>query len=1078
MSYVSSIHKFSSVKDAVSCRLDGKNWNVVVLKTNRIEIYGFEGDKLVQLGSSTVFSKVRSIKSFRPPLSTKDHLIVTVSPFSYFTVTWDPDKKQFINEVTAQPPASTFFLNKQRNPKLLIDPSNRVICSHAFQGLLTFIPITQRITKKRQKDVPSQSVQDNFTVRIMELDVLDIVFLYTSKTPTLAVLYKDSRSVIHLKAYTVNLAEKELNEDESFACHDIEEGRLIAHYDGGVFVFGEVYVYYVSREKKSSKMLVSYPVTAYSAVFQSFQNGTEVCINERKYIVSDESGAVYMFNIGNNFNVTLEKIGEAPIASCIVALPNDQIFLGSHFGDSKLYRFQNKPGVAGSVELLEVQSFDNLAPISDFCIDHGNGGSFMVACCNAYNEGSLREMKSGIDISDYGVIEMPNVCSLYSVQLQSSVTKYLFVGSISETSVFEISQSGEMDLVDSLCLEEPTIFVGATSDSSCLYHVARSSVCLFDGKQLSYWFADGGAITCAAVYDNAVCLSMTNNQIVFLHKLQVVSKLQVDSDVTALSFLNDARTICVGLWNQKLLLLDSDNTTCTVRETLEVNEKAQSLVCVKLAGIASVALYMSTESGKLITFDIDPVTKGIKQRLTYPLTAVPLNMNTFQTPNGPVLITLGEHPYAVYGENQHLSFAYIGNSDIVCLSHLQHPGIPANTVYATRNALKLSNVNMLQKLHIRRIPVAGIPRRIAATKEHYFVLSVDLQDKLASQGSSIMSSLHVFKKLTYETVLQHEFEDYEIVECALTLPDNERVVVGTGFNYPDRDEPDGGRLIVFRLDEQEKLVTEAVYKTQGAIFSVEYQEGKLLVGMNAVLCTFRYENKTLRVVGSTRTPTYCLNIAASSKDIVVVGDMMKSLTLYNTEKDTAEEVARDFGALWVTSVQPLSETLFFCTTADGEAVTMLWDTKAPQSVERKKLRWKSCYRLGDMVNRTRRGCFVLSSPSRLVKPELMCVTVEGGILLIGDASQHADLLLQIQHNFLEAVPPLGGLDFYKWHERLFPARASAANKDFIDGDLLESIEDLPESTLQKIVQGTNGGQSLNISVPDLLGIISDLKRLH
>ena len=54
------------------------------------------------------------------------------------------------------------------------------------------------------------NLQEAFTIRLPELKVVDIAFLYESTTPTFAVLYEDTKENRHVKTYQLLMKEKEL----------------------------------------------------------------------------------------------------------------------------------------------------------------------------------------------------------------------------------------------------------------------------------------------------------------------------------------------------------------------------------------------------------------------------------------------------------------------------------------------------------------------------------------------------------------------------------------------------------------------------------------------------------------------------------------------------------------------------------------------------------------------------------------------------------------------------------------------------------------------------------------------------
>lgn len=51
-------------------------------------------------------------------------------------------------------------------------------------------------------------IQEAFNIRLEELNILDMCFLYNCSKPTLALLYEDTKKARHLRTYEVNLKEK------------------------------------------------------------------------------------------------------------------------------------------------------------------------------------------------------------------------------------------------------------------------------------------------------------------------------------------------------------------------------------------------------------------------------------------------------------------------------------------------------------------------------------------------------------------------------------------------------------------------------------------------------------------------------------------------------------------------------------------------------------------------------------------------------------------------------------------------------------------------------------------------------
>ena len=80
-----------------------------------------------------------------------------------------------------------------------VDPSGRMVALQLYEGALKIIPLT-----------PTGRVNEPFSVRLEEANVLDLCFLHGSGSkPTVAVLYADQRGARHVKTYAVAVRDRE-----------------------------------------------------------------------------------------------------------------------------------------------------------------------------------------------------------------------------------------------------------------------------------------------------------------------------------------------------------------------------------------------------------------------------------------------------------------------------------------------------------------------------------------------------------------------------------------------------------------------------------------------------------------------------------------------------------------------------------------------------------------------------------------------------------------------------------------------------------------------------------------------------
>jgi DNA damage-binding protein 1 len=130
----------------------------------------------------------------------------------------------------------------------------------------------------------------------------------------------------------------------------------------------------------------------------------------------------------------LDIIGQTSRASALVYLDAGYVFVGSHQGDSQVVRIAEQ-----SMEI--VQTFSNIAPVLDFTImDMGNrsgegqtneyssGQARIVTGSGAYQDGSLRSVRSGVGLEDLGVLgEMEHISNLFGLPQTTPIPSWLLL---------------------------------------------------------------------------------------------------------------------------------------------------------------------------------------------------------------------------------------------------------------------------------------------------------------------------------------------------------------------------------------------------------------------------------------------------------------------------------------------------------------------------------------------------------------------------------------------------------------------------------------------------------------------------
>lgn len=93
------------------------------------------------------------------------------------------------------------------------------------------------------------------------------------------------------------------------------------------------------------------------------------------------------------------------------------------------------------------------------------------------------------------------------------------------------------------------------------------------------------------------------------------------------------------------------------------------------------------------------------------------------------------------------------------------------------------------------------------------------------------------------------------------------------------------------------------------------------------------------------------------ENIIAVGDMMKGTSLleWDSKKNRLSEVARNYKTQWVTAVALLDRETVVSADAEGNVLVQEWEVNGVTAGDQRKLQVTGEMRIGEMVNRFRRG---------------------------------------------------------------------------------------------------------------------------
>jgi hypothetical protein len=169
-------------------------------KCTRIEIHLLTPAGLQPMLDVPIYGRIATLELFRPPGESQDVLFLSLERYKFCVLQWDAETSSLVTRAMGD--VSDKIGRPTDNGQIgIIDPDCRLIGLHLYDGLFKVIPIDSK-----------GQLKEAFNIRLEELQVLDIKFLYGCSKPTIAVLYQDNKDARHVKTYEVQLKEKDFGE--------------------------------------------------------------------------------------------------------------------------------------------------------------------------------------------------------------------------------------------------------------------------------------------------------------------------------------------------------------------------------------------------------------------------------------------------------------------------------------------------------------------------------------------------------------------------------------------------------------------------------------------------------------------------------------------------------------------------------------------------------------------------------------------------------------------------------------------------------------------------------------------------
>uniref|UniRef100_A0A8B9LRQ7 DNA damage-binding protein 1 n=1 Tax=Astyanax mexicanus TaxID=7994 RepID=A0A8B9LRQ7_ASTMX len=1012
--------------------------NLLIAKNTRLEIYVVTAEGLRPVKEVGMYGKIAVMELFRPKGESKDLLFILTAKYNACILEYkqNGDSIDIITRAHGNVqdrigrPSETGIIG-------IVDPECRMIGLRLYDGLFKVIPLDRDNRELKA-----------FNIRLEELQVIDVHFLYGCQAPTVCFIYQDPQGR-HVKTYEVSLKEKEFNKGPWKQENVEAEASMVIPVPepfGGAIIIGQESITYHNGDK--------YLAIAPPTIKQS----TIVCHNRvdpngSRYLLGDMDGRLFM--------LLLEK---------------------EELMDGSMVLKDLRVELLGEVGYCLVK-VDN---------------KVLVTCSGAFKEGSLRIIRNGIGIHEHASIDLPGIKGLWPLRSEAGreTDDMLVLSFVGQTRVLMLSgEEVEETELPGFVDNQQTFFCGNVAHQQ-LIQITSGSVRLVtqDSKALvSEWKEPQGRnISVAACNSTQVVLAVGR----VLYYLQILG--------------GELKQIRKNTRNQYKhnLTCTIPSTPLSITGSLAQARKKNLIVCVCVCVCVCVYGAGVLNERKKVTLGTQPtVLRTFRSLSTSNVFACSDRPTVIYSSNHKLVfsnVNLKEVNYMcpLNSEGYPDSLALANNSTLTIgtIDEIQKLHIRTVPLYESPKICyqEVSQCFGVLSSRVEMQDASGTTAPVRPSASTQALSSSVSSSKLfpsstspheTSFGEEVeVHSLLVVDQHTFEVLHAHQFLPSEyalsLVSCKLGKDPAVYFIVGTAMVYPEEAEPKQGRIIVFHYTDG-KLQTVAEKEVKGAVYSMVEFNGKLLASINSTVRLYEWTaEKELRTECNHYNNIMALYLKTKG-DFILVGDLMRSVLLlaYKPMEGNFEEIARDFNPNWMSAVEILDDDNFLGAENAFNLFVCQKDSAATTDEERQHLQEVGVFHLGEFVNVFCHGSLVLQNLGESSTPtqgSVLFGTVNGMIGLVTSLSEGwYSLLMDLQNRLNKVIKSVGKIDTWRSFNT---ERKTEQATGFIDGDLIESFLDLGRAKMQEVVStlqiDDGSGMKREATVDEVIKIVEELTRIH
>ncbi|KAL8800831.1 MAG: hypothetical protein Q9182_004891 [Xanthomendoza sp. 2 TL-2023] len=1001
--------------------------------------------------------------------SPTEHIFIGTDLYMYFTLSWDTKSQQLHTQKSFVDQADKASRDSQTQDRCLVDPAGQYMALQLFDGIITILPLISKGKKKKTSE--AFALGEPVPARITEFFVRSSCFLYPRETdsqPRLAFLYAENHERVHLSFKTLD------------------------HTPGGSGDPGSA-VLATQSERVDLELGASHVIPVPGPEYDTGKLYVLMLLIEEDEVSGWQ----------------LDVVGITSRATTLVYLGSGLTFVGSHQGDSQVIRVEQQ-------EIQILQNLTNVAPILDFTVmDMGNrngethsneyssGQARIVTGSGAFQDGSLRSIRSGVGMEDQGLLgDMENILDLYplsskSTQKQVDVLAATFAN---ETRVFLFFPDGEVEEKDDfmgLSLTESSLYI-SNIQSNRLLQVTNTQVRINDlenGMVTSEWTAqEAHNVTVASANDDhvVVCVSGLEALVLDLNndlRITARRKFPEEGQIACIHVPSVCPGICLaGFWQSSSVTIMNVESLETIQRVVMSEEGVavpRSLILTQLIPNEAPTLLVAMANGEIVTFSMDIKTHALSSRKATILGTQGATFKILPRNSGTSSVfAICEHSSLIYGSEGRIVYAAITAEEASCVCPFNAEAYPDAVAIASAKDLKIALVDTERTTHVQTLKFGETVRRVAySPKLKAFGIGTiyrDIQD-----GYEIVKShFKLADEVMFKELDTFALNDDELIESCIRadLRDGsgrlvERFVVGTAYMDHEGQDVVRGRILVFATGPERKLKLVSKLSVMGACRALGVIDGNIVA---ALVVIYGLNSPELTKLATYRTSTAPIALAISGNQIAIA-DLMKSVSVVSYTRPTSPgsshtlvETARHFQTAWATAVAHVDEHTWLESDAEGNLMVLKQNVGGMTPDDQRQLQTISEIRLGEMVNRIQK-VEVESSSCAVVLPRAFMGTVDGSIYLFALITpSKQDLLMRLQQAIASRVQSPGNVPFNTYRAFRNSVRQSDEPFRFVDGELVEKFLDCPAGLQERICEEV-GAQA---DVEEVRAMVEGLRRIH